>query len=403
MRMKKGRSLRLFGAAGLTLGAVSAAGITASSLLLTATPAAAAGCTTVSSIGMTAAVVANGAPISSGTNGNIDATGCDIGIYVPSTDDNQLIGGPSASDGITISGANDTGIFAENNSGLTVENDTIQGNGINPGPGIISFGGVVLAGEDDAAASGNTVINNGGGGFFVNDNGPVDPGTSTAGIQPLTPATDNTVSGNTISGNYGNCGIVYATHNSGGSITGGGIADNTITGHVGVFHATGPDVGGIVVATASAGATLSNVPVTDNTVSGSFEGGIIVHSHAPHDVVTGVTITGNTVGPNNNWGQTNGPPTTAGIIVGVDQLPPALAATITDTTVAQNSISGQFYGIWISGVTGITTTPANTISVLQGGTPIYTTPIPGTGYWLVASDGGVFDYGTPPSTDRPAA
>ena len=227
---------------------------------------------------------------------------------------------------MTISGANDTGIFAENNSGLIVENDTIQGNGINPGPGIISFGGVVLAGEDDAAASANTVINNGGGGFFVNDNGPVDPGTSTAGIQPLTPATDNTVSGNTISGNYGNCGIVYATHNSGGSITGGGIADNTITGHVGVFHATGPDVGGIVVATASAGATLSNVPVTDNTVSGSFEGGIIVHSHAPHDVVTGVTITGNTVGPNNNWGQTNGPPTTAGIIVGVDQLPPALAA-----------------------------------------------------------------------------
>ena len=153
-------------------------------------------------------------------------------------------------------------------------------------------------------------------------------------------------------------------------------------------------MGGIVVATASAGATLSNVSVTNNTVSNSFEGGIIVHSHAPHDVVTGVSITGNTIGPNNNWGQTNGPPTTAGIIVGVDQLPPAIAPTIEDTSVTQNTISGQFYGLWISGVSGVTTAPANTISVLSGGTPIYTTPAPGTGYWQVASDGGVFNYGT---------
>ena len=394
--MKWGRRLpRLFGVAGLTLGALSAAGITASSLLLTATPAAAASCpNTVFSIGMTAAVVATNGQTIDSSGGNIDATGCDIGVYVGPGIDGVTIGGSTASDGVTISGANDTGVFAEDNTALTVENDTIQGNGVNPASGIISYGGVVLAGETDAAVSANTVSNNGGGGLFVNDNGPVDPGTAAAGTGPLTPATDNTVSGNTMSGNYGNCGIVYATHNSGGSITGGGIADNTITGHVGVIHSTGPDVGGIVVATASPGATLANVPVTDNTVSASYEGGIIIHSHAPHDVVTGVSITGNNVGPGNNWGQTNGPPTTAGIIVGVDQLPPAIAPTITNTTVAQNTISGQFYGIWISGVTGITTTPANTISVLQGGTPIYTTPVPGTGYWQVASDGGVFNYGS---------
>ncbi len=394
MQMKRGRRLpRLFGAAGLTLGALSAAGITTSSLLLTATPAAAAGCVPAGTTGLTAAVVANGTLIDS-TGGNIDATGCDIGIYVPPGVNNQTIGGSSASDGITISGANDTGIFAEDNTGLTVESDTIQGNGVAPGSGIGSYGGVVMAGETGATASANTVTNNGGGGFFVNDNGPVDPGTAAAGTGPLTPATDDTVSGNMISGNYGNCGIVYATHNSGGSITGGSIQGNTITGHVGVFHSTGPDVGGIVVATASAGATVSNVSVTGNTVSASYEGGIIVHSHAPHDVVTGISITGNTVGPNNNWGNTNGPPTTAGIILGVDQLPPALAATITNTTVAQNTISGQFYGVWISGVTGVTTTPANTISVLTGGTPIYTTPVPGTGYWQVASDGGIFNYGS---------
>ena len=210
-----------------------------------------------------------------------------------------------------------------------------------------------------ASVENNTVQNNGGGGVFVNDNGPVDPGTPTAGpVAPVTSANDN-VENNTITGNYGSCGIVYATHNSGGTITGGIISGNTITGHIGVFKTTGPDLGGIVLATASAGATLSGTTVSGNTISNSFEGGIIVHSHAPSDVVSGVSITGNTVGPTNNWGSTNGPPTTAGIIIGVDQLPvpAAIAPKITTTSVTANTIMGQFYGLWISGVTGITTTP----------------------------------------------
>ena len=133
--------------------------------------------------------------------------------------------------------------------------------------------------------------------------------------------------------------------------------------------------------------------VSGNNISDSFEGGIIVHAHAPNDVVTGTSITGNTVGPANNWGSTNGPPTTAGIILGVDQLPPAIAPTITGTTVGGNTIFGQFYGLWISGVTDVTINPANTITVLPGGAPTFNTPAPGSGYWQVAADGGVFNYG----------
>ena len=370
--MKTGRRItRLIGAAGLTVGALSAAGITASFLVVTAGPAAAAGCSPAGTTGLTAAVVANGTAITAQT---IDATGCDIGIYVPPMVNNQTIGGVSSALGVTVNGANDTGIFAQDNAGLTVENDTIGGNGVNPGAGIISYGGIVLAGEANAAVSADTVTNNGGGGIFVNDDGPVNPGSPAAGTGPVVNTFGVDVSGNTISANFGNCGIVYATHNAGGEISNSTIADNTITGEVGVFHATGPDVGGIVVATASAGATVSGVSVSGNNVSNSFEGGIIIHSHAPHDVVTGVSVTGNTVGPANNWGMTNGPPTTAGIIVGVDQLPPALAATIVDTTIAQNTIAGQFYGVWISGVSGVIMTPVNTISVLTGGTAIYNTP-----------------------------
>jgi hypothetical protein len=388
------RLTRLLGAGWLTVGALSVTGIAASALL-EASPASAATCAgpTLPS-GLTAAVsvATNNTTIASQ---NINATGCDYGIYVGPGVTGVTIGGTTASLGDTVSGANDTGIFVEQTSGVTIENDTVQNNGVNPNPKIASFGGILLAGVTGGVVTDNTVQNNGGGGVFVNDNGPVDPGSPAAGPTNPVPSANDNVMGNKITGNYGSCGIVYATHNTGGSITGGTISGNTITGHVGVFKTSGPDLGGIVLATASAGATLSGTTVTTNTISNSYEGGIIVHSHAPSDVVSGVSISGNTVGPANNWGSTNGPPTTAGIIIGVDQLavPATLAPKITTTSVTGNSINGQFYGLWISGVTGITTNPANTISVLPGGTAIYNTPTPGTGYWQVASDGGVFNYG----------
>ncbi len=393
------RLTRLLGASWLTVGALSVTGIAATSLLESGPAGAAPTCLAAGSTGLTAAIVATTANkiIDQTTVGSptVDATGCDLGIYVGPGVSGVTIGGSSASEGLTISGANDTGIFVEQQpAGVIIENDTVQNNGVNPNPKIQSFGGIVLAGVTDGSVENNTIVNNGGGGVLVNDNGPVDPGAPNAGPTTPVPSADDTVSNNTINGNYGSCGIVYATHNTGGKITGGTISANVITGHIGVFKATGPDLGGIVLATASVGATLSGTLVNGNSISGSFEGGIIVHSHAPNDVVSDLTITDNTVGPANNWGQTNGPPTTAGIIVGVDVLPPAIAPKITTTQVTANTISGQFYGIWISGVTGITMNPANTITTLTGGTAIYNTPAPGSGYWQVASDGGVFNYGS---------
>ena len=389
--MKHTRSLsRLLGTAALGVGAFAVSGTAATALL--SQSAGAVGCVPAGSTGLTTAIDATtNTPITSQT---VDATGCDVGIYVEPGVTALTIGGSAASDGVTVTGANDTGILVDQADQVTIQNDTVQNNGVNPNPKIESFGGIVLVGASNAVVNSNTVTNNSGGGVVVNDNGPVNPGAPNPGPNAPVTATNDVVSMNTISGNYGSCGIVYATHNTGGSISDGTIDGNTITGHIGVFKSTGPDLGGIVVAAASAGATVSNVSVTNNNVSNSFEGGIIVHAHAPNDVVTGTVITDNTVGPANNWGSTNGPPTTAGIILGVDQLPPAIAPAIKATTVGGNTISGQFYGLWISGVTDITTTPANTISVLPGGTAIYTTPPPGSGYWQAASDGGVFNYGT---------
>ena len=178
--MKLDRRLtRLLGASWLTVGALSITGIAASSLLQ-ASAAGAAGCTAAGTTGLTAAIVAtNAQTIDQTTVGSatVNATGCDLGIYVGPTVAGVTIGGSSASEGLTISGANDTGIFAEQQpAGVIIENNTVQNNGVNPNPKIGSFGGIVLAGVTDGSVENNTIINNGGGGVFVNDNGPVNLG-----------------------------------------------------------------------------------------------------------------------------------------------------------------------------------------------------------------------------------
>jgi parallel beta-helix repeat protein len=390
--MKPKRTLtRLLGTAALSASALAVSGAAATSLLTQSPAGALPTCVAAGTTGLTTAVLVSATSTISAQA--IDATGCDLGIYVAPGVSGVTIGGGAPSDSVTVSGANDTGIFVDQASNVTIQNDTVQNNGVSPNPKVGSFGGIVLAGATNSVVENNIVTDNAGGGVFVNDNGPVNPGAPNAGPGAPVAATNDNVSANTISGNYGSCAIVYATHNTGGSITTGTIDDNIITGHIGVFKPSGPDLGGIVVAAASVGATVSGISVTANNISDSFEGGIIVHAHAPNDVVTGTTITDNTVGPANNWGSTNGPPTTAGIILGVDQLPPAIAPTITNTTVGGNTIFGQFYGLWISGVTDVTINPANNITVIPGGAPTFNTPAPGSGYWQVAADGGVFNYG----------
>ncbi len=386
--MKKPHRLaRLAAATGIGIAGLGSTGVLLPSLLggsaiAGATPI----CVPAGTTGLTALVVATtGLTINGQTE---DATGCDIGIYV-----GPAITGVTISND-TVSGANNEGIFAEQTSGLLISHSTIKNNAAHPNPALQSDGGITLAGVASSTVDSNTVTGNNDGGIYVVDNGPVDPGAPNAGPGAPVPATGDTVSNNVVSGNPAGCGIIFATHNTGGSVVGGSITGNTITGSPGVFTAAGPDVGGIVVAAASVGATVSNVTVSGNTVTGSYEGGIIVHSHAPHDVVSGTTITNNVLPGGNNWGRTNGPPATAGVIIGVDLLPSALAATITGTVVSANTISNQFYGIWISGVPTVTTTPANAITTSPGGTAIYNTPAPGSGYWLGATDGGIFNYGT---------
>ena len=108
----------------LTTGlAVAAAGIL---VVVPGSPARAATCTPAGSTGFTAAVVATAGQTIS--NQTVDATGCDLGIYVGPT-----ASGVTISD-TTVSGANDHGIMAEDATNLAIQNSTIENNGLNPTP-----------------------------------------------------------------------------------------------------------------------------------------------------------------------------------------------------------------------------------------------------------------------------
>jgi len=312
-------------------------------------------------------------------NQTINATGCDIGIYI----------GPRAShvsiDHVTVENANFQGILAQKTSHILIENSTITENGwhtIDPTipvptpmpPGWVqshvsqSFG-VSLFGVSHSRVENNQVSNNGRGGIGVMDNGPNDPGTITQNANaPLTTSSHDVLVGNFVTENYSGCGIVVATQNVGGALSNLRIVGNTVKGTGFSSPASqahgAPDIGGIVVAADPPGSSVRQVVVRQNRVTDSFEGGIIVNAEAPNSFTQRVTITGNVVS-GNNIGHLEAP-NTAGVIVFAA---PAPGAQNRDTVVSSNWISGQFYGIWSMGDFA-PTTRHNHITVTSGGSPI---------------------------------
>jgi hypothetical protein len=348
-----------------------------------ASPAQAAVCTAAGTTGLTAATIAtNGQTI---TGAAVDATGCDVGIYVGSGINNVTI------TGTTVSNANDEGILAEGNTGLTVTASTISNNSVNPHSTIPDEHALMLDGVVNASITNNTLTGNNSGGIGLADNGPVDPGTPNPGPGTPVASTGNTISGNMISGNPGGCSIIVEAWNAGGGITGTLVQSNTVTGTVGKFGPHGPDIGQIVVADDALGASISGTTINANTVTQSFLSGITLHANAPNDVIANTAITNNVLSQN-NWGDANGAPSTDAIALIVESFPPGIAASITGTSISANTITNQVVAIWIKGATS-TTIGANTITLPAGGTAVYNVPTAGGGYWMAGSDGGVFSFG----------
>ncbi|MGH3745671.1 MAG: right-handed parallel beta-helix repeat-containing protein, partial [Mycobacteriales bacterium] len=320
--------------------------------------------------GLSAAVVATASQKISATT--VDATGCDIGIYVGSGATGVTI------DGVTVTGAGFQGILAEKTSALTVQNSTVDGNGfktIDPsappleGSGLRSkvgqSFGISLFGVSDSTITGNKVYDNGRGGIGVMDNGPNDPGALTQNTKaPLVASTNDSITNNQVWRNYGGCAIVVATQNFGGSLSQLTITGNTIVG-TGMSQ-NGPDIGGIVVAADLPTSSVSTVSVSGNTIDGSFEGGVIVNAIAPGSSTQNVTVTGNVLRANNFGAQEA--PQTAGIIVY------APGGHNTGTVVSNNTNSDQYYGVWTykspgTSLSGNVAGPGTTIPVSQVSTP----------------------------------
>lgn len=349
--------------------------------LLYAAPANADGavCTPdVGGSGLTAAVVAQ--PHQRIADQTVDATGCDIGIYVGQGVRHVSI------DGVTVTGANFQGIFAERTSHLSIEHSTVDGNGWHtvdssalplPGNGLHSYVSqsfaISLFGVSHSRVKDNQVYNNGRGGIGVMDNGPNDPGWMMQNQNPAAPlvaSTHDVVVGNSTWANFGGCGIVLATQNFGGRLAHLRVLRNTVSGTG--FGAAGPDIGGIVVAADPPESTVAHVKVAGNSVSQSFEGGIIVNAEAFNATTHDVHVMRNTV-TGNNQGDLEAP-NTAGVLVfanpGAVVPPGTMAPRNIGTVVALNSISDQFYGIWSMGDFAPRTF-GNTISVTTGGTPVF--------------------------------
>ena len=205
---------------GLALGA----GAAALAALPGASPAGAVTCVAAGSTGLTAFMTV----ASNMTGGTINATGCDVGLYVATS-------GVSIS-GVTVSGANDEGILAENATGLTITGNTVENNGVNPNKLIPDGHALMLDGVSTSTITNNIVKNNGNGGIGLADTGPVDPGalTQNSGATPVA-STSDTISGNTATGNTGGCGIIVEAWDPGAGISGAMVLNNTVTGAVGQF------------------------------------------------------------------------------------------------------------------------------------------------------------------------
>lgn len=330
----------------------------------------------VGNSGLSAAVVAH--PHQRIAQRHIDATGCDIGIYVGQGVSHVRI------DSVSVSGANFQGIFAEKTSHLTVQDSVVTDNGFHttdpaapplPGSGVKSYVGqsfaISLFGVSHSTVRDNKVFNNGRGGIGLMDNGANDPGTITQNPSaPLVSSSDDTIVGNRTWANYSGCGIVAATQNFGGRLSDLTIAGNRIIG-TGLSATMGPDIGGIVVAADLPNSSVRDVSVRDNRVTDSFEGGVIVNAEAFNSWTRNVRVTANRIS-GNNWGDLEAP-ATAGVIVfeAPGAVPPGTNAPVNlGTVVAGNTITSQFYGIWSTG----NRPPKvwkNHIRVTTGGTPIF--------------------------------
>lgn len=308
-----------------------------------ATPTSDPGCAAAGTTGLTAAVVATPHERISGT---IDATGCDIGVYV----------GPGVFGvkitGATITNANDHGIFVQDTSGTMISGDVVVHNGLAshkcsasvPPPCIPEDKAIELSGTSHVTVRDTMVVGNiADGGIGVSDDGPVDPGAPAAGA--LRTSSENVLEGNTIANDAFGCGIVLASYDAGAGVRDNLVLHNSVTGSA---PGTGPFVGGIVVAADAPGTHVWDNSILFNQVFESVIPGIVVHSNAPGDRVWGNALIGNLLVNNGFQSPPDDPTVPTGIEVVAEGHPGETnAPLLTDTFVLDNTADSDSIGVWL--------------------------------------------------------
>jgi len=258
----------------------------------------------------------------------IDAAGLDEGIRIKGDGAAGTI-----IEGLTIQHANNQGIFAEDTSDIIIRGNHVNNNAQAPTSDRIETKAILLVGVSSSYVLDNTVTQNKGGGIAVTDNGPINPGALVPGTPR--PAMYNIISGNRVNDNEESCGIVVAAFNPGQGVIGNLVTGNTVS----------RNPAGIIVAANPPGTSAVDNVVSGNTITDNFLPGVIIHSNAPGQRVQGTIVSGNTV-RGNGADQEVGLADPAGIIV------VGAVAKVQDTLVVGNRVSGEKYGVWVSGAEG---------------------------------------------------
>ena len=317
-------------------------------------------CSPAGATGLTTLMTAHSHQVISGKT--IDATGCDIGIFVPPGSKNVVIMKDD------ISGAGIHAIFVQDSSNIAIRNNNVHDNSagvpkvscdfVKTGPCVAEGKAIQLDGTSNSIIAHNTITNDQFGGISIADDGPVDAGALNPGT--LSAANNNLVIGNQITKVAHDCGIVVAVYNH---VTASNnlIINNNVEGSLPPFGVN-PYVGQIVVATDGPNATIQNTFIINNVVNGSTLPGIVVHSNAPGDTISGTFILGNRLGNNGYYPpffSTPNTPVAANGTTAISLVAEAFpgmpqAPTISGTILINNTISPDHNGVWLCNTTGTT-------------------------------------------------
>ncbi|HLI51438.1 MAG TPA: right-handed parallel beta-helix repeat-containing protein [Thermomicrobiaceae bacterium] len=277
--------------------------------------------------GLTAKVVAKSNQLIGGV---IDATGCDVGVYVGAGVTGVLI------QHATISNANDEAILVQDTWDVGIANNTVIHNDVAVHTSIAEDKAISLVGSSHVTVDHNLVTDTvGSGGIGVYDDGAVDP----SGLKPgmSLPGNNNWVTDNQVVNNLTDCGIIVAAFNAGKT---GGVSGNVIQGNT-----VSNNVSGIVLAANGPGVVVSNNYVLWNTVTDNGINGIILHSNAPGSAISGTVIHRNTVSGNGADPEVGLTHPNGIILAGSTFGPNTPPAVVTNTYVTYNWVKNEYFGV----------------------------------------------------------